>query len=225
MKKRLIGNLLVVCLLVLVLAPVAAAANTSVLNRNIASGTCGEGISWSLDGYTLTVTGSGEVTDAPWLEHKDHIESVVFSGGITKICDGAFSGCDRIETVDFGDALVEIGERAFYGCKDLDYIHLPATFRTFGKEAFRGCDDLKYVYCDGGMPRFNDSCLWTGNYIAVFYPTNNPWPWDYYSVLVNSYGGNLGVMMGNFDASAVAAQLAEDEAESTEETKATKQAE
>ena len=47
-------------LLVLVLAPVAAAANTSGLNRNIASGTCGEGISWSLDGYTLTVTLTAE---------------------------------------------------------------------------------------------------------------------------------------------------------------------
>ena len=75
--------------------------------------------------------------------------------------------------------MVEIGDKAFYGCEDIEYIHLPATFRSFGAQSFRGCESLKYVYCDGGMPRFNDSCLWTGNYIAVFYPTNNPWPWDY----------------------------------------------
>ena len=222
MKKQWIVNCLVVCLVVLMLAPGAAAANTSVLNRNIASGTCGDGISWSLDGYTLTITGSGEITDAPWLEHKDHIENVVLSGGITKVCDGAFSGCDRIETVDFGDALVEIGERAFYGCKDLDYIHLPATFRTFGKEAFRGCETLKYVYCDGGMPRFNDSCLWTGNYISVFFPTNNPWPYEYTSTLISSYGGNLGIMMGNFDPENLPVKTGENETEedNAEETEA-----
>ena len=218
MKKPWIVTVLMACLLVLALAPAAAAVDTSVLDRNIASGTCGEGISWSLDGYTLTITGSGEITEAPWLEHKNHIEKILISGGVTKICDEAFSGCDRVEEVDFGSDLVEIGTRAFYACKDLPYVHVPATFRKFGKEAFRGCDELKYVYCDGGMPRFEDSCLWTGNYIAVFYPTNNPWAYEYYSPLVNSYGGNLGIMMGNFDASAVAANLAQLEAEKNGET-------
>ena len=219
MKKSWIASLLLACLLVLTLAPAAAAeTDASVLDRNIGSGSCGEGITWSLDGYTLTITGSGEITEAPWADHEDHIEKIVLTGGITKICDEAFSGCDRVEDVDFGSDLVEIGARAFYNCKDLPYIHVPATFRKFGKEAFRGCDELKYVYCDGGMPRFDDSCLWTGNYISVFYPTNNPWGYEYYSPLVNSYGGNLGIMMGNFDASAVAENLAQLEAKKNGET-------
>ena len=49
------------------------------------------------------------------------------------------------------------------------------------------------------MPRFNDSCLWTGGYVSVFYPTNNPWPSEYTSTLISSYGGNLGITMGTFD--------------------------
>ena len=221
MKKRIFLHILAVLLLVAALAPGAAAAE-----KNIASGTCGEGISWSLDGYTLTISGSGEMEDgAPWEEHKNHIEHVVLTDGVTRIGAKAFYKYDRIETVDFGDDLVEIGDKAFYGCDDIDYIHLPATFRTFGAEAFRDCFSLKYVYCDGGMPRFNDSCLWTGNYISVFYPTNNPWPAGSVNQLVHNFGGRLGIMMGNFDESVVAENLkALEPTEETEETEETTEA-
>lgn len=221
MKKHIFLNFLAVFMLLLSLTPAASA-----LEANIASGTCGDGLSWSLDGYTLTISGSGAMDDgAPWSDHKDHIEHVVLSGGVTKVGASAFYQYDRIETVDFGDALVEIGEKAFYGCEDIDYIHLPATFRSFGAQSFRDCTELKFVYCDGGMPRFNDSCLWTGNYIAVFYPTNNPWPAESVNQLVHNFGGRLGIMMGNFDQAAVEENLAENYSEEEEkETRATEAA-
>ncbi len=199
MKKRLI-LLLAMVMLLLSLTPAAYALE----DRHIADGTCGDGITWSLDGYTLTITGSGDMEDgAPWSDHKDRIEHVVLTGGVTKIGKDAFYKYDRIETVDFGDALVEVGERAFYGCEDIDYIHMPASFKRFGAECFRGCTSLKYVYCDGGMPRFSSSCLWSGGYISVFYPTNNPWPAESVNQLVHNFGGKLGIMMGNFDPSVV----------------------
>lgn len=191
MKKWMITAVLASLLLVL-LAPAAGAVT--------ANGTCGDGMTWSLDNYTLTISGSGEVEDgSAWESYKTKIDHVVLTGGVTKLGDQTFYGCDRLKTVDFGDSLVEIGAKAFYNCTGLTYIHLPSSFRTFGAQSFRGCDSLKYVYCDGGMPRFNDSCLWTGNYVSVFYPTNNPWPSEYTSTLISSYGGNLGIMMGNFD--------------------------
>ena len=191
MKKWMITAVLAALLLTL-LAPAAGAVT--------ANGTCGEGMTWSLDNYTLTISGSGEVEDgSAWESYKTKIDHVVLTGGVTKLGDQAFYGCDRLKTVDFGDSLVEIGAKAFYNCTGLTYIHLPDTFRTFGAQCFRGCENLKSVYCDGGMPRFNDSCLWTGSYVAVFYPTNNPWPSEYTSTLISSYGGNLGIMMGNFD--------------------------
>ena len=220
MKKRLILSLLAAVLLLGTLAPAAYA--TALEERHIADGTCGEGLSWSLDGYTLTITGDGEMDDGcPWVEHMDRIERVKLDGAITKIGKEAFYKFDRLETVDFGEALVEIGVRAFYGCDDIEYLHLPATFRKFGAESFRECMDLKFVYCDGPMPRFEDSCLWTGNYISVFYPTNNPWPNEYTSQLVNNFGGRLGIMMGNFDELVVKESLAEYADEDGEETEAT----
>ena len=214
MKKRVFLNVLAVILLVMAMAPGAFAAE----ERHIADGECGENLKWSLDGYTLTISGSGEMIDGcPWIEHMDHIEHVVLKDGVTTVGKEAFYKFDRLETIDFGDSLVEIGKRAFYGCEDLDYIHLPSTFRTFGVEAFRGCTNLKYVYCDGGMPRFNDSCLWTGEYISVFYRGDNVWPADAVQTLVHNFGGRLGIMMGSFENSDLVKNF-ENQQEETEET-------
>lgn len=227
MKKRIFALLLAACLMMTLLPMGGFAEETAAAaDPDAKSGSCGEGLTWVLDGYTLTISGSGEMADgAPWEAHKDHIEHVVLTGGVTKVGAEAFYKYDRIETVDFGDALVEIGEKAFYGCEDIDYIHLPKTFRKFGAESFRECLSLKRVYCDGGMPRFSDSCLWTGNYISVFFPTNNPWPSEYTMPLATSYGGNLGIMMGNFDQSVVDAELGGAQTVAEEETEETKPSE
>ena len=103
MKKRWIMNLLLVGLLLMLLAPAAGAVS--------ASGSCGEGLTWKLENYTLTVTGSGDMEDGcPWADYKTKIEHVVLAGVSTKVGAESFYGCDRLETVDFGDSVVEIGD-------------------------------------------------------------------------------------------------------------------
>jgi len=199
--RRVFLLLLAACMLVSLALPAFAEEDTVLDNKITAdtSGTCGENLTWILEGNTLTISGSGEMDDgSPWDAHRKKIKKIVLTGGVTSIGEKAFFEYDRLEYVDFGDALVEIGEKAFAGCTDLKLIHLPATFRTFGAEAFRDCSYLQRVYCDGGMPRFNSSCLWTGEYISVFYPTTNPWPADAVNQLVSNFGGRLGVMMGNY---------------------------
>ena len=85
MKKRIFAGLLATVLLVCTLAPAAYADESVLDSRHIADGTCGENLNWSLDGYTLTITGDGEMEDGcPWIEHMDHIEHVVLDGAITK---------------------------------------------------------------------------------------------------------------------------------------------
>jgi len=180
-------------------------------DRDITSGSCGEGLTWVYEDGTLVISGSGEMEDGdPWSGHKNRIKRVVFTGGVTKVGARSFYEYNFLESVDFGDALVEIGEQAFYGCTELQVIHLPATFRTFGAECFRECVMLQKVYCEGGMPRFNSSCLWCGDYVAVFYRTNLVWPQDAVNQLMQNFGGKLGIMMGNYEDS-VEAQLEEKE--------------
>ena len=83
--KRMLPVLLTALLLVSVFAPVAVCAESAT------SGTCGEGINWSYSNYTLTISGEGEMADgSPWEAYKDRIETVILTGGITKIGEGAF---------------------------------------------------------------------------------------------------------------------------------------
>lgn len=187
--KKLISLLLAAMLLAAL--PLAAAATST----GEVSGTCGEGLTWTLSSHTLTISGNGKMEDScPWEEYKDDIRSLVLTGGVTYIGEEAFYGCEKLKTIDFGDSLQEIGAKAFYDCTRLTQIHLPSTFRSFGAECFRGCENLTKVYCDGGMPHFSDSCLWTGSYVNVYHPVNNPWPSEYVSVLMDNFGGRLLVL-------------------------------
>jgi len=216
--KRMIVSFLAACLLLLPLTPAAFALGPSD------SGTLGDNITWELEDYTLTISGEGEMEDGcPWEEYESKVEHVIIADGITKIGAKAFYGFDSIETVEFGNSLVEIGANAFRGCDDIDYIHLPETFRTFGASAFQECESLKYVYCEGPMPRFNSGCLWTGNYISVFYRTDNIWPVDAVHSIISAYGGKMGINMGNFEDATLTAEVVdeedEEETEATEETR------
>lgn len=215
--KRMIVNLLISSLLICAAVPCALALGPSD------SGTWGDNISWELEDHTLTISGEGDMEDGcPWEEYESDVEHVIVTGGVTKIGAKAFYGFDSIETVEFGDALVEIGANAFRGCDDIDYIHLPATFRIFGASAFQECESLKYVYCEGPMPKFSSGCLWTGNYISVFYRTDNIWPVDAVHSIISAYGGMMGINMGNFEDAVLDAEVVDDGEEDAdeEETKA-----
>ncbi len=214
MTKRITTTLLAAFLLVLCLAPAAMAAEET-------SGTFGE-FSWKYDNHTLTISGSGDMeAGQPWAAFKDKIETVIFTGGVTKVGDGAFENYDALETIDFGDSMREIGKRAFYDCNDIVEIRLPESFRIFGEECFRNCGQLKRVICEGGiMPSFKSACMNTGNFISVFYPPNSPWAWEYTNAVMSAYGGMVSFFMASEDIM----ENGYTETESTEETEAVEDA-
>ena len=165
-----------------------------------AEGTCGENLTWTLQDHTLTISGSGDMEDGcPWEEYKDEIRSVVLTGGVSRIGAKAFYQFEKLKDIDFGDSLREIGPEAFYDCNRIQRLVLPATFRSFEAKCFQDCDNLSLVYCYGPMPHFRDSCLWTVGHIDLYYPLNNPWPSEYVSPLLSSYGSHLSIYGANPD--------------------------
>lgn len=213
MTKRIFAGILAGILLLMLLAPAVSAAETS--------GTWGNH-TWSYDSFTLTISGEGDMEPGqPWAEFKDTIEHVVFTGGVTKIADGAFEDYDAIETIDFGDSMREIGKRAFYDCEDITELRLPDTFRIFGPECFRSCGLLSRIICEGGiMPSFKAGCMQTGSFVSVFYPPNNPWAWEYTNPVMAAYGGQVSFFMASEEIMAEGfkeTEPAETEAEETEE--------
>lgn len=95
----------------------------------------GENIVATLEGDTLTLTGSGATYDYTWDEgwynaNKSNIKHVDIDGEITRIGDsffGDFSGLDKIE---FPKGIIELGEGVLLGCTGLREIYFPSTLKV-----------------------------------------------------------------------------------------------
>ena len=106
-------------------------------------GTCGENASWKLEGGTLTISGTGEMTDydrdnriVPWYNIRSAITRVVVEKGITSIGDCAFDGCGDLTNVTIPDSVAGIGYYAFNSCRGLTNVTIPDSVISIGYGAF-----------------------------------------------------------------------------------------
>ena len=103
---------------------------------------------WSLQGGTLTVSGTGEMpeySDAnmpPWYDSADAINRVVVEQGVTSVGALAFYGCEALSAVSLPSGLTAIGDRAFKNCAALPYLRLPSGLTAIGDAAFESCAAL-----------------------------------------------------------------------------------
>lgn len=186
MKKTV---LLLLCLLLFV----SSASAQDILSEGMGM-TCGSQLSWTLDGSTLYISGTGEMYDfpggAPWIGSKYSITRVVLSDGITYVGAYAFQDYDALTSVEFGNSLVSIGKDAFSDCGSLSSITLPATFKKFGENSFRSCPNLKEIHCSGNFPRFDENCLWD-TYATIYYSASNPWSVSLIEQLENAFHNRI----------------------------------
>lgn len=163
--QRNISWLMAVLLVLMLLAgafPVALAAE---------SGTCGADLSWSFDEGTLTITGSGDMTDfpestmSPWYHLREEIlkislpdgltsvgslafyeckklTAVVIPNSVSRIGDYAFANCTGIELLNLGSGVENIGECAFSDCYKVASLTLPKSLKTIGVKTFYRCESI-----------------------------------------------------------------------------------
>lgn len=70
------------------------------------TGTCGEDITFALEGDTIRLDGVGSITEfvptsGTWAEKSTTVRKVVLGSGITTVGENAFSACDNIEQVEY----------------------------------------------------------------------------------------------------------------------------
>ena len=143
MKQRIFAPLLA-AVLCLSLVPAAFAATE-------ASGTCGDGLTWTLNELgVLTVSGEGKMdfSEQPWAEQQDKIRSVVIQDGVTSVCDSAFTGCTALTAVTLPDTLNEICDWAFSECSALREFSVGKSLTSIGYGAFAFCKSLGSFHVD-----------------------------------------------------------------------------
>ncbi|MBR2549711.1 MAG: leucine-rich repeat protein [Clostridiales bacterium] len=112
----------------------------------LASGTCGDSLTWVLDKEgLLTISGTGKMPNsysAPWYDNRDSIKSVVITSGVTSIGDCAFNDCASLTSITIPAGVTSIGDSAFVGCESLTSITIPESVTTIDRAAFKACSSL-----------------------------------------------------------------------------------
>lgn len=100
--------------------------------KQIASGSCTDTITWTLDSNgLLVISGTGEISDyekgadnQPWAGYRNDITALVIEDGISRIGDRAFQSCSNMKSATIGKDVTGIGEWAFQNCFELTDVEL-----------------------------------------------------------------------------------------------------
>ena len=126
------------------------------------SGTCGDNLTWTLSSGTLTISGTGPMTDfnffphtplrpnTPWYYYLSSIKTVIIEDGVTSIGYLAFEDCTGLTSITIPNSVTSIGYRAFYYCTGLTSVTIPSSVTSIGYDAFDGCKITK-IYFSGTM--------------------------------------------------------------------------
>lgn len=130
-------------------------------------GTFGDGLTWKLEGNTLTISGSGampdwvKVEDTPWYGSRGDVKSVIIENGVTNIGSHAFLNCSALTSVTIAGGVTSIGDKAFYDCISLTSVTIPNNVTSIGSSVFQNCKNLLSVtFIEGGsIPTLGWGCF------------------------------------------------------------------
>lgn len=155
MKKRILSIFLTLSMVLTFLPAPAMAAGEET------SGYLGDGLLWSLNAGTLTISKDPEAQSyvhydmpdynyserGPWFkDHSSSITSVVIKSGVTKVGNWAFADCRELAKVTFEAPCMvrEIGEEAFGRCA-ITNITIPDGVTLIDNAAFGECNKLTSI--------------------------------------------------------------------------------
>ena len=116
------------------------------------SGTCGDGLTYTYDEstQTLTISGNGAMSNysyngAPWKSYKANIKTITIVEGVTTIGNSAFEGCSGLTSITIPESVNRIGISAFSGCTGLTSITIPECITSIESGTFYNCRSLTSV--------------------------------------------------------------------------------
>ena len=138
----------------------------SVAAADVASGTCGTNVNWSLsaDG-TLTISGKGDMKSYnnntkkdDFRAYIDQIKTVIIENGVTSVGDYAFSKSFVLEEQNLFTMFIS-NISTYKPFKNLEKVSLPKSIKVIGISAFEGCPALKSIVIPGSVEVIKDSAF------------------------------------------------------------------
>ena len=117
-------------------------ANLVISSAVIASGSCGENVTWALDSEgTFVISGRGAMTDydsytvTPWYtDYRDSIKKVFIKSGVTNIGASAFNNLPKMTHITISETVEKIGNSGLYGCEALTDIEVYSGNPSYSSE-------------------------------------------------------------------------------------------
>ena len=114
------------------------------------SGRCGPYVNWSIEGNTLTVSGSGRMYDyslnnGPAFRNHPMVVHIVIEEGVNYIGQNAFYRCGPVVSISLPDSVTSVGNNAFADCTALKTVNIPPSLFSIGYGMLDGCTSLTEV--------------------------------------------------------------------------------
>jgi hypothetical protein len=140
------------------------------------SGTCGEDLTWTFSGGTLTISGTGTMTDyhsqnyPPWYSYsyEENITDVVIESGVESIGANAFINCRGLISVSIPSSVTSIGHYSFNGCSNMPFITIPDGVKIIRENAFAGCSKLTSITVPNSITDIRSGALRDCSSLASF---------------------------------------------------------
>ena len=155
----------------------------ATMSAQVASGTCGSNLTWSLsqDGV-LVIEGMGAMTDysgttlnnkyvtsAPWNAYLAEIKEIVVKENVTTIGKEAFRGTSALEVVNLPDGLTKIGQHAFARCEALVSVNIPSTITSIENGSFYYCG-LTTLQLPNSVKTIGESAFTGNEFYSIEFP-------------------------------------------------------
>ena len=142
----------------------------------IASGACGEHLTWTLntDGV-LSINGHGVMDDysyleAPWVEYRNKIKKLNVAKGVTSIGDYAFYDCELMTSVRLPNSIEDIGADAFRCCYLLSDFTWPSSLKTIGDRGMAATALTGKVVLPEGLSYIGESAFGGAGMQSIEFP-------------------------------------------------------
>ena len=126
-------------------------------------GISGSTVTATLNGGTLTISGSGKMyvqpnrsfsSFIPWYDRRESVTTVIIQEGVTNISPSAFANHANLRSVRIAPSVTAIGMNAFNNCS-LTEIVIPNSVTVVEDDAFSGNDILTKVVLEDGKTPLN----------------------------------------------------------------------
>ena len=148
-----------------------------------ASGSCGDGVTWSYvaDTKILTIAKNGDGTGAmanyyisnqPWYGFS--ITKVVIGEGVTSIGDDAFFVYPSLASVEIPASVTSIGGSAFYNCTGLTSVSFAtgSQLASIGNYAFNSCTSLASITIPNGVTTISNNAFNSAGLTSIAIPAS-----------------------------------------------------